>query len=285
MSFRKFLAASTALCALVVGSAVAADAPMARQAPPPAYMPPAPIFSWTGFYAGLNAGGAFGNGNAVTYTSVAPSPFVGSFSTVAARRNGFTGGGQLGFNWQMNSLVWGLEADINYRQSNRGLNNTFTTLPAAFGNGTTVNVTGIRRANYFGTVRAVLGLAIERALVYVTGGLAYGSTVSGGTYTFNNPTAANLPVGLGVPAVVGPPAVAANYTYTTTSGGGTRAGWALGGGLKYALTPNWIVGVEYLHVDLGRRLVTYTNTGVATQFTTRYSNRDEIVRARLDYKW
>src|SRR6476619_5680946 len=48
---------TTVAAAAMVGSAYAADLP--RRAPPPAYVPPVPIFTWTGFYIGANVGGAF----------------------------------------------------------------------------------------------------------------------------------------------------------------------------------------------------------------------------------
>src|SRR4051794_25441284 len=77
--FRKILMTTVAASAMV-GSAFAADLP--RRAPPPAYVPPVPIFTWTGFYIGVNGGGMFRANNrddfanAVFFGGAAP---VGGF--------------------------------------------------------------------------------------------------------------------------------------------------------------------------------------------------------------
>ena len=78
---KRILIASALAFATAV-PAFAADLPP-DAAPPPrapvAYIPAAPVFSWTGFYVGLNAGGAFGSSSWTT-----PSGPVGSFSTIGA---------------------------------------------------------------------------------------------------------------------------------------------------------------------------------------------------------
>ena len=79
---------------------------------------PVEVFSWTGFYVGGNAGDAWGRG-AINGTQVAPPPFLpidtAAISTAASTRlkpDGFSGGGQAGYNWQTGSAVFGVEADI-----------------------------------------------------------------------------------------------------------------------------------------------------------------------------
>jgi len=96
---------SGAALALSAGAALAADLPRRNVAPvAPVYAPP--VFTWTGFYVGLNAGA---NINDSRY---AWAPF---FNQNGQSGVGFTGGGQIGYNWQMGALVLGLETDINYR--------------------------------------------------------------------------------------------------------------------------------------------------------------------------
>src|SRR5947209_540637 len=64
---RKILMTTVAATAMA-GSAYAADLP-SRRAPPVAYVPPIPIFTWTGFYVGVNAGGAFRANNNNAYNN------------------------------------------------------------------------------------------------------------------------------------------------------------------------------------------------------------------------
>ena len=81
--------------------------------------------------------------------------------------------------------------------------------------------------NFLGTVRGRLGYAVGRALFYVTGGLAYGGNTGGGSVTY-------------YPTAGGP------FAYTS-SGNNSNVGYAVGGGLEYAFTPNWSGRVEYLY--------------------------------------
>src|ERR1700726_3938275 len=118
------LLASAGAMALT-GAALAADLP--SRAPPPVYLPPPPIFTWTGLYVGLNAGGTWSNSNTVNTATadlfgnpalVGGVPFGVASAALATRSvpakiDGFIGGGQIGYNWQLtNSWVFGLEADI-----------------------------------------------------------------------------------------------------------------------------------------------------------------------------
>src|SRR3984893_14041257 len=122
--FRRALLASAGAVALT-GAALAADLP--SRAPPPVYLPPPPILTWTGFYIGLNAGYTFGGSNSVdvdTASGVALPPlqsFQPAADAVAAsatgnlslHNSGFIGGGQVGYNLQFaNSWLVGIEADI-----------------------------------------------------------------------------------------------------------------------------------------------------------------------------
>src|SRR5262249_46458975 len=121
-SVKKRLLVSVASSALLASSAMAAD--MAVKAPPPR---PA-LYSWTGFYVGLNAGGAWGRSDAVTSTSCGTIPgfapyfcnaafgqanaaAVAAAGTGSMSGGGFTGGGQVGYNLQSGNLVFGVELD------------------------------------------------------------------------------------------------------------------------------------------------------------------------------
>jgi outer membrane immunogenic protein len=134
--------------ALSVGAASAADLsrpPPAKAAP---YVPP--YYNWTGFYIGINGGGAWGTSDW--------TPLPGSFKT-----SGGLVGGQLGYNWQLGQFVWGVEGDADWSDI-RG-----STIGPGCGVGCTT------KNDFLSTVRGRLGFAADRWMPYVTGGLAIGN--------------------------------------------------------------------------------------------------------------
>lgn len=230
---KKILLSSVALLGLTAG-AMAADLP-SRVAPAPV-IAAVPIFTWTGFYVGVNAGYGWNTNDSNVFV-----PGVGYLS--GSSDGGFVGGGQIGYNYQIGQIVVGVEADLQYADLGGNNNDYSFYFPAAYyyDNGSD---------NYFGTVRARLGFAIDRALLYVTGGFAYGD-VGGGYF----------------------------------GGGGSNGGWTIGGGVEYAITNNITVKVEGLYVNLDRNNNDYYlyNTG----FYGGSSNNNEfgVVRAGLNFKF
>lgn len=246
----------------VAGQAFAADLPGRRSvaSPPPIMVPPS--FTWTGFYAGVNAGFNVGRNDAKT---VGTPGFVGLGAAVPASlrtgKDGFTGGGQIGYNQQLGMFIAGIEADLQYVDGKRA---TSFTSPALGGLTTTAGT----ETSYLGTLRARLGVTpVDRLMVYVTGGLAYG-----------NPTNTASVVAAGPGAL------------WSGSADSTRVGFAVGGGAEYALTNNWTARLEYMYYDLGRRTVTANpvnaaalGTGVAYQ--ARFENTGQMIRAGVNYKF
>lgn len=267
MSFRSALLASAAI--LTAGSAFAADLPARSMAPAP-YIAAAPIFTWTGFYVGLNAGAGWNNdSNGYGYSSfgtVVPTVYAGSNSNDAA----FTGGAQIGYNMQFGSFVAGVEADINYIDRDNG---GVGVAPVATAAGTYYTLNRSGGDNWFGTVRGRLGFAFDRALIFATGGLAFGGNGGSGYATQSVVTG------------TGP------FTTTTTTLVGTgdsdsNIGWALGAGMEYAFTNSISFKVEYLHVDLGRNSRTFTTTAPAGGLITiRDDNKFDIVRAGVNFRF
>ncbi len=116
----------TSLAAFTALTTVASAADLPRRAAPPVFTP-VPVFTWTGFYAGFNAGYGFGVQDALAPTQVNTIDnrvFNGPPGTVAAvifnngsRNDGFVGGGQIGYNYQFtpgSGIVVGIEADAQY---------------------------------------------------------------------------------------------------------------------------------------------------------------------------
>jgi outer membrane immunogenic protein len=176
---KKILLASVALFGFA-GAASAADLPV-RAAPPAPIIAAVPVFTWTGFYVGVNAGYGWNANDSIT---------VGGVRFDLDDEGGFVGGAQAGYNYQIGSFVVGLEGDIQY---------------ADFGGDDRFDFDGdgildddFNTSDWFGTVRARAGVAFDRALIYATGGFAFadnatGWTVGGGLeYAFTNNLSAKI---------------------------------------------------------------------------------------------
>jgi outer membrane immunogenic protein len=181
------VAATVAVSAILgIGAAQAADLPM-KAAP---YVAPAPVFSWTGWYAGVTAGYGFGN-TAQSLTADAAEANIGPPIThpapSALRPRGFVGGGEAGYNHQAGNFLVGLEADFSYS----GLRQTASATGEPFIGGV-LQTTVATKLDWFGTVRGRLGvLPMNNLLLYVTGGFAYGDvqTTTTGTNLAATPRA------------------------------------------------------------------------------------------------
>src|SRR5262245_52446506 len=104
---KKILLAGVALAALG-GAASAAD--LAVKAP---YRPPVPVWSWTGFYIGINGGYSTAADEYLQSIVIGPPPITtfNSFGNNTINPKGGLFGGQIGFNYQTGPVVWGLEGD------------------------------------------------------------------------------------------------------------------------------------------------------------------------------
>ncbi len=234
---KKILLSTTAIAlASVAGSAVAADLPSRKEAP--VYIAPAPVATWTGFYAGVNLGGGWasggGNNSYLPYSDprygFGTTPALGlgpnlfflpGGGTTGNNTGGVIGGGQIGYNYQFNSFVVGVETDFQGTSLTGGNQGNFAgAYPSPFppgggfltplltGNGGNLGLP------WFGTVRGRVGyLATPTLLLYGTGGFAYGGV-------------------------------------TAFQQSNTRTGWTAGGGVEWMFMPHWTAKLEYLYTDL-----------------------------------
>lgn len=213
----KKLALVVALATLSFRALAADSAAPHDEAPAP---PPTPL--WAGFYLGFNRGFGAGevDGNAAA-TSFFPA--VGNVTLTSDQASGFFVGGQAGYNYRFaNRFILGLETDFQWsdvKASHQA--RTVSTVPFLATN-TDVH-TGI---NWFGTSRARLGYSVGRLMPFVSGGVAYGEVASSGVQI----------LGSGL--------------LTMGSRTDTRIGWALGGGVEFALTNNLNAKAEYLYLML-----------------------------------
>jgi len=178
------------LLASIAGAANAADLPAA---PAPYTKAPAivaPISNWTGFYIGAMGGYASENTN-----------------DAGALKGGFAGG-TVGYNWQFNTIVAGIEADGAWAD----VNNSLTASVPPFG-----PVTLAAKVDALATVRGRVGVAFDQVLFYGTGGLALADNKVGIT-------------ALGV----------------TLSDSKTQVGWTAGAGVEWMFIPRWSLKAEYL---------------------------------------
>ncbi|PZA11083.1 hypothetical protein DNX69_17320 [Rhodopseudomonas palustris] len=188
-----------------------------------------PAHNWSGFYVGAHAGYVRGHAGATLQdpTSTAQN---------SNGAGGVTAGAQAGYNVVTGSnLLLGVEADISfpsYLPQNAVL--------SEFNNGT---ADALQHLDYYGTVRARLGVIAGRWLGYVTGGLAF-----------------------------------EHERYLTDPDVGSvmnaRLGWAAGAGVEYGFTPNWSARVEYLYSQ-------YQNATVALPTGASYATSLNLHTVRV----
>ncbi len=257
MTIRSLALGSVASLAIFATGALAADLPVRTAAPAPAPVY-APVFSWSGFYLGVNGGYA---GDKFEYPyggTIGPLAYSGKPSITSS---GGVFGAQIGYNWQFASR-WVLGVEADYQWSNIEGQVNINGAIAGFGN---ANLTAGSEVTSFGTIRARLGYGWDRALLYVTGGWAYGKVESAGAVALC-PAGGGACLGGGL------------------SRGTTHNGWAAGLGLEYALTNNLSFKTEYLYVDLGGENVYTANYGFATA-RLDVETRFHVVRAGLNYRF
>lgn len=246
---KRVLLATTILLSAASGWALAADLP----AKAPIYAPPA--WSWSGFYLGAAVGGGWGDYKNAASAFDVSVPLPTSASGILAGIYG-------GYNYMLwDKLLIGLEADISYANI-KGSGDFNGKLDAVHG-----SIPWAARAenelSYLGTVRGRVGYAFGRLLPYATGGLAYGNVKTSGV------------------GVLGSSSINSSFA-VPFSGSSTQVGWAVGGGVEYAVTNNLLARVEYLYYDLGTADWIVPNSGGVKVTTDANGN---LVRAGVAYKF
>jgi outer membrane immunogenic protein len=248
--------------------AVAVNMPvkMPLKAPP---LPAAPVYNWTGFYAGIDGGYSLALDPFNQIETVSPPGFApsSSSSTINSRvtPQGGLFGGQVGYNYQTGNIVLGVEGDLQWADEHDTAGCGQECVITGPGTGLTFG-TAEQRIEWFGTARGRIGWANNGWLMYITGGGAWGgidaTTAESGS---------------------GPPATA--FSNTT---GFTKSGWVFGGGTEVRIAGPWTAKFEYLYMDLGSisdTLPFTTGAGVPGTLTTNSHIHDNIVRAGLNYEF
>ena len=209
----------------------------------------APTFNWTGFYAGVHGGYGW---------ATLDTPFADIYFDGAGRKpDGFFGGAQLGYNYQLtNNVVLGIEADAAFAELKDS---------GAFRVGDDdqfFEIGGHSKITALGTVRARAGYAFDRFLPYVTGGFAWANAKSDVYLSSNIPNGPNISSG-------------DSQIFT---------GWTVGAGLEYAVTSNITAKFEYLYADLGSKDFTIDTFGASGQYKADLSSL-QTVKFGLNYKF
>ncbi|TQI72653.1 putative caspase-like protein [Bosea sp. AK1] len=276
-------------------------APQAMAPDLPALFPERP--RWTGFYVGGSLGGGrqsdrttvagpFGSPTFTpttttttstttttnstpfpTTTTVVTTATVAGTSVLAASAinaaavprslspdgSGMVGGAQFGFNYQIGAVVIGAETDLS--ATRLGGSQTISANPG----GTRFTTRAENEVSMLGTVRARAGFVLGDFMIYGSGGYAYGLVDQKGSITPDNPATASG---------------------ATASRSGIASGWALGGGIEYAIMPGMTLRLDYTHYDLGNQKLTLQDyTGLApTQYATmRARTAGDIVKAGFNF--
>jgi outer membrane immunogenic protein len=255
---KRLLLATTALIAMAAPS-LAADLPARTYSKAPAIVP-TPIIDWSGFYIGGNVGAGWGK------TRFDAAPVTGDHyllpgQAVSTNNNAdIVGGVQVGYNWQFQQVVLGLEGTY----SGSGIKNStgIFTDPVFLGQ----NVSFDSKITSYATVVGRLGWTPTNSwLLYGKGGWATGR-ISTNVQDF-------FPL----------PATLQHFS----SDAKWHNGWTVGAGVEYKLTNNWILGVEYDYLQLNNKTHGSPVFGVAPGAPLFYSENVKAdvstVTARLSY--
>jgi len=250
------LLTTAALVALSV-PALAADVVYEEPAAPVVAL--APAYTWNGFYIGGQAGAAFNNESGDVEYNPTTGAFFPSTSFAPGENSSddaaFVGGAHVGFDYQINSLILGVVADINYIDASTVSSYTLGTAVTGF------DTFGVSQdINFIATARGKIGFVpTERLAIYATGGVAYADT----DVEFVTPGVLNATRGFG----------------TSVESDNDDVGYAVGGGVDYLVTQNFSVGIEYLYTDIGETNldVSYTNPLLPVgQQTFETSSNDDL---------
>jgi outer membrane immunogenic protein len=249
-SLVRLVAAPVVLAVAVLANAVAVRHAGAADMDAPRPVA-APAATWTGFYLGGNFGWGSGKGdfsgtnvNNAFMNPVTGASFDTEFFSGSQNLNGIFGGVQGGYNYQL-SPDWmiGVEADFDAADLH-GSSNYCSTSPSL---GSIIGCASSNsRFSEIGTFRGRVGITLDNWLVYGTGGWAYAVGSATGNVTC---------VDVACPGASDP---------FTAIGGSTSingSGWAAGGGVEWQFLPNWLLRVEYLHVQLDDVATNYRLNG------------------------
>jgi outer membrane immunogenic protein len=227
---------------------------------------------WPGLYGGVNGGGGWGGtGNLTSSCTPAepPPPVAGVVKALIIetcneaddpklKSSGGFFGGQIGYNWQRDRFVYGLEGDL---QGSWIGGKSSISIPDGDG---PIVTNASSNLDWFGTIRGRLGYAVlDNTLLYATGGFAFG----------------------GVRDKLSVSEVGSGESIGSDKSSKTATGYAVGGGVEYAFSPRFSAKIEYQYIDLGSTALSVSKTedGDAINSSIKIDHTYNTVRVGLNY--
>ena len=259
---------------LAIGACVVATTCTARAAdlpvqPAPAVAPEVAAPSWTGLYLGINGGWGWTNSNngnpTLSLNDTVGGALFAPISIASSNRNAQSAvfGGQVGYNWQVQSWVLGVEGDIDGAKIVSSQQIVFPAT-ALLGFGGTGSLT--EKQDWLASIRGRVGYTAGAGMIYFTAGGAWTNVQLGGDATI---------AGAGGGAS-GP------FSVNTT-----RSGYVIGGGYEYMIDAHWMARAEYLYYGFtGAVSATNLSTAVPAVATANAGNfNTSVARIGINYKF
>jgi outer membrane immunogenic protein len=227
---RNVVAALIVFGAVPVASGFAADMPL--KAPPAVTT----VYNWTGFYLGGEIGGGWSRS---TVTNIDPSGgFPANFVNSPINMSGVLGGGYIGYNYQMNNVIVGIDGYFD----GAGLTGSGVDVSP-----TTANISNkTEKMKWDSAITGRLGLTSNNWLFFVKGGWAWAAFSGTGVTT----TALGVPVGSG------------SYSNNDRNGG------TVGVGVEYGFAQHWSAKLEYDYVKVQTSTFNSSNVSAAGAAST-----------------
>jgi outer membrane immunogenic protein len=239
---KRFLLGTVGLVAMSVAApAVAADLPAGGYSKAPTMIPA--VYDWSGGYIGLNGG--WGSEHRCFDSITAAGTFIAADG--CHNTSGGVAGGQLGYRFQSNSWVFGLDLQGDWAELSGS-------------NVSVINSANVNRSRMdaFGLITGQVGYAFNTALLYLKGGAA---------------------------VVADRNDVLSNGIVVATSKDATRWGGAVGAGVEFSFAPNWSAALEYDHLFVSNNNTAFTTTAGAFLSNDRISGGADLVTVRVNYRW
>lgn len=227
--------------AFVASCSLSSMAFAADLGPPPIYkapplLAPVPVYNWTGFYIGGHIGYGWSDFSGEDPTGVA-----------TAQAKGWLGGVTVGYNYQINRFVIGLEGEYSWANVHRTESD-----PLGFGGGEAT-----LKNDFFATAAVRLGYAVDNLLIYGKGGVAW--------------TRDKIDVTDGIGGF-------ANGTFN-------RTGWLLGVGLEYGFWTNWSTKLEYNYLNFSSIEENLNTGGGLTATTANVKLNTHLLKFGVNYRF